>query len=106
MEAVLQLVRTKPDSYILLCAPSDPATDTLAKRLAAHLGVGEMLRLQNQTRTFAEVPVELLPYSFILNDRFACQFSSFWVASGMLTLCYRSGVEPVDAVPRCGSLLS
>ena len=72
IEAALQLVKnTSEYSHILLCAPSDPAADTLAQRLRAHLSTGELLRLNRPYRTFAEVDGTLLPYCCIVEDQFA-----------------------------------
>lgn len=55
---------------ILLCAPSNPAADTLALRLKGHFQPRELLRLNHFSRTFAEVPRELLPYCHVENDIF------------------------------------
>ena len=71
-EMVLQLANDpKFKGSILLCAPSNPATDTLGLRLRAHLGPETMLRLNAYSRTFAEVPQELLPYCFVEDDIFS-----------------------------------
>lgn len=73
VECSLQLLqhRGKPEPHILLCAPSNPAADTLALRLAQHLQPKELFRLNGWTRTFAEVPDQLLPYTFTENDLFS-----------------------------------
>jgi helicase MOV-10 len=57
--------------HILLCAPSDPAADTLASRLANHLKPEELFRLNGWSRSFPEVPGSLLPYSFVDKDLFS-----------------------------------
>jgi hypothetical protein len=62
VETVLQILRIQPESCILVCAPSNPATDTLAMRLQPFLPPHEMLRLNDQNRTFAEVPLSLSQY--------------------------------------------
>jgi hypothetical protein len=54
-----------------VCAPSDPAADTLATRLSAHLNPKSLFRLNGWTRSFAEVPGNLLPYSRIENSLFS-----------------------------------
>ncbi|KAJ9108959.1 hypothetical protein QFC21_000282 [Naganishia friedmannii] len=59
VEAVLQINRSQRKSAILVCAPSNSAADTIAIRLAKSLDGAQMLRLQNPTRTFAEVPEAL-----------------------------------------------
>lgn len=72
IETALQLIKNTTDhSHILLCAPSDPAADTLAQRLRKHLTTKEMLRLNRPSRTSAEVPGTLLPYCCRVDDEFA-----------------------------------
>jgi helicase MOV-10 len=61
----------QPAPHILLCAPSDPAADTLASRLARHLMPTELFRLNGWSRAFPEVPGYLLPYSYVENDLFS-----------------------------------
>ena len=56
---------------ILLCAPSNPACDVLTDRLSAHFEPHEMLRLNDCSRTFAEVPNQLLPYCFVEDNLFS-----------------------------------
>jgi hypothetical protein len=64
VEIVHQLLLLQPRAHILLCAPSNPATDTLAVRLAKSgiVKPNEMLRLNDENRTFAEVPNEIRGY--------------------------------------------
>ncbi|KAG6902934.1 hypothetical protein C0995_009326 [Termitomyces sp. Mi166 len=59
VETVLQILRLQPEACILLCAPSNPATDTLVLRLRPFLQPHEMLRLNHPNRTFAEVPIKI-----------------------------------------------
>lgn len=71
IETALQLLKnTSTHGHIILCAPSDPAADTLVDRLRQHLNTSEMLRLNRPGRTFAEVPGAVLPYCSIVNDAF------------------------------------
>lgn len=71
IETAVQLVRRVGGCHhILICAPSDPAADTLAQRLGVYLGPAEMLRLNKPSRTFAEVPDTLLRYCYVDQDRF------------------------------------
>ncbi|KAL8713790.1 MAG: hypothetical protein Q9220_002317 [cf. Caloplaca sp. 1 TL-2023] len=58
------------EGAILLCAPSDSAADTLAIRLRDHLEPKVMFRLNDFSRTFAEVPQEILPYCYVEQDIF------------------------------------
>lgn len=62
VETVLQILRVQPEACILLCAPSNPATDTLVLRLRSNLKPKDMLRLNDQNRTFAEVPNKIIQY--------------------------------------------
>ncbi|KAI9813245.1 MAG: hypothetical protein M1827_004187 [Pycnora praestabilis] len=75
VEIALRLIHDQRSTlgrqHILLCAPSDPAADTLATRLRPHLLQTELLRLNSPSRTFAEVPGELLPYCYNVNDLFS-----------------------------------
>ncbi|KAG6360345.1 hypothetical protein INS49_011403 [Diaporthe citri] len=71
IETALQLLKnTSAHGHILLCAPSDPAADTLVHRLRQHLNTSEVLRLNRPGRTFAEVPGAVLPYCSIVNNTF------------------------------------
>ncbi|KAL8826239.1 MAG: hypothetical protein Q9170_007478 [Blastenia crenularia] len=58
------------EGTILLCAPSDSAADTLALRLRSEFEPKVMFRLNDFSRTFAEVPQELLPYCYVQDDIF------------------------------------
>jgi hypothetical protein len=85
IETVIQVLRIQPEACILLCAPSNPATDTLVLRLPGALQPHEMYRLNNHNGTFAEVPHEitqssctyLLPFFFSLPSRFLTSEISF-----------------------------
>ena len=71
VESVTQLANDSDFvGTILLCAPSDPAADTLASRLKAFFGPETMLRLNEYSRTFAEVPQDLLSYCYVDQDIF------------------------------------
>ncbi|KAF2493168.1 P-loop containing nucleoside triphosphate hydrolase protein [Lophium mytilinum] len=70
VETALQLLTTTKVKHILVCAPSDPAADTLALRLSEHLKPHELLRLNGPSRSFPEVPGPLMPFSHIEEDRF------------------------------------
>ncbi|KAJ7042792.1 P-loop containing nucleoside triphosphate hydrolase protein [Mycena alexandri] len=71
VEAVLQILRFHPQASIILCAPSNPATDTLVLRLRTALQPHEMLRLNDPNRTFAEVPLNIRQYCYVENDKYA-----------------------------------
>jgi superfamily I DNA and/or RNA helicase len=59
IEAILQLI-PKDEVHILAVAPSPSAADTIALRLVPHLKPGQMYRINDITRTFAEVPTDLM----------------------------------------------
>ena len=58
------------EGAILVCAPSDSAADTLTLRLRGLFEPKVMFRLNDFSRTFAEVPQELLPYCYVQSDIF------------------------------------
>lgn len=71
IEIALQLVHNPTRSpYILMCAPSEQAADTLADRLRPHLQPSALLRLNRPTRTFGEVPDAILPYCYLVSNTF------------------------------------
>lgn len=73
VECALQLLQNTSDvtPHLLICAPSNPAADTLAMRLSSHLKPNELFRLNGWNRTFAEVPGELLPYTYTEDEIFS-----------------------------------
>ncbi|KAJ7619298.1 P-loop containing nucleoside triphosphate hydrolase protein [Roridomyces roridus] len=71
VETVLQILRFNPDACILLCAPSNSATDTLVMRLRYTLQPFELLRVNDPNRTFAEVPLSIRQYCYVENDKYS-----------------------------------
>ncbi|KAI1498916.1 P-loop containing nucleoside triphosphate hydrolase protein [Biscogniauxia marginata] len=72
IETALQLVKYDTATrHILVCAPSDPAADILADRLRPYFKITELLRLNRQSRTFAEVPSTLLPFCYVVGNVFS-----------------------------------
>lgn len=71
VEIVHQILRVQPDAHVLVCAPSNPATDTLAERLGKVLKPDELFRLNDQNRTFAEVPDSIRQFCYVENDKFS-----------------------------------
>ena len=70
-EMVTQLGRNSNlQGCILLCAPSNQAADTLTIRLKSFQPT-EMLRLNHFSRTFAEVPMDLMMYCAIEDNTFS-----------------------------------
>jgi helicase MOV-10 len=71
VEAALQLVLNKKCKHIIVCAPSDPAADTLAQRLKQYLhDPSDLFRMNAPSRTFAEVPEGLMQYCYVENRCF------------------------------------
>nr|KMM71040.1 potentail helicase MOV-10 [Coccidioides posadasii RMSCC 3488] len=73
VECALQLLSCTVDvtPHLLICAPSNPAADTLAIRLSAHLNPSQLFRMNGWNRTFAEVPDQVLPYSYTEKEVFS-----------------------------------
>jgi superfamily I DNA/RNA helicase len=75
VETVLQILRVQPEACILLCAPSNPATDTLVLRLKNHLTPDQMFRLNDQSRNLAGVPNSMRHYCCMLHSSLLVQDS-------------------------------
>lgn len=69
VEATLQILLRQPQSTVLLVAPSNTAADTLALRLSDNLKQGDMIRINDPSRTFAEVPEMLMLYCSIDEEK-------------------------------------
>lgn len=88
VELAIQLLEARSDSHLLVCAPSDPAADTLVERLRHYIEPGRLLRLQSPARSFAEVPETVLPYCYIENDIFSIPpFAQFMKFRIIVTTC-------------------
>ena len=88
VELALQLLAKQNSAHILICAPSDPAADTLIQRLSTHLKPGQLLRLNSPSRNFPEVPTSVLPYCFV-DDSIFClpPFAELMKKSIVVTTC-------------------
>ncbi|KAG0224345.1 hypothetical protein BGW41_005152 [Actinomortierella wolfii] len=64
VESVLQVLMTDASSHILVTAPSHSACDTIMKRLIPYLQPQHLLRLNDATRPFVEVPDTVMPYCY------------------------------------------
>ena len=71
VELALQLISKESSAHLLVCAPSDPAADTLLQRLSKHLRPSQLLRLTSPSRSFPEVPGNVLPFCYIDGDMFS-----------------------------------
>ncbi|KAG6837047.1 hypothetical protein H0H93_015618 [Arthromyces matolae] len=96
VETVLQILRLQPEATILLCAPSNPATDTLVLRLRPFLQPQEMLRLNDPNRTFAEVPIKITQYCYIEDDKFSLPP---WKTLMTFRVVAAQGSEPELSIP-------
>lgn len=75
VEMTLQILNHQQDVHVLLVAPSPSAADTIALRLSSHLPPKDMIRLNDRSRTFAEVPQSLMLYCIIDNVDTAAHFA-------------------------------
>ncbi|KAI0075957.1 P-loop containing nucleoside triphosphate hydrolase protein [Panus rudis PR-1116 ss-1] len=64
VEAILQLIRIKPNARIVACAPSNSAADLVALRLRS-LGSDSLFRLYAPSRNKSQVPAELMPFTYM-----------------------------------------
>ena len=71
VELALQLAARQESTHVLVCAPSDPAADTLVHRLSKHMKPTELVRINSPSRSFPEVPNTILPYCFIDDGMFS-----------------------------------
>jgi len=59
--ALLAVIRSNPESCVLVCAPSNAAADVIVERAKVQLNTSQMIRINAYSRT-SEVPVEVKPY--------------------------------------------
>lgn len=71
VELALQLLAKDSAAHLLMCAPSDPAADTLIERLSKRLKPAQLLRINAPSRNFPEVPMAVLPYCCIDDGMFS-----------------------------------
>ena len=71
VELALQIISATPDAHLLVCAPSDPAADTITSRLRQHMTPKQLLRLNSPSRSFPEVPQSILPFCHVDDDMFS-----------------------------------
>lgn len=71
VELAMQLISKKKTAHLVICAPSDPAADTLVQRLSKYLKPSQLLRLNAPSRSFPEVPNTILPYCCVDDGMFS-----------------------------------
>ena len=88
VELALQLLAKQKSAHLLMCAPSDPAADTLIQRLSKHLQPAQLLRINSPARNFPEVPTSVLPYCFVDDGMFSLPpFAELMRKSIVITTC-------------------
>ncbi|TVY42253.1 putative helicase, partial [Lachnellula subtilissima] len=89
VELAIQLVKNVDNvAHILFCAPSDPAADTLVRRLASHFDPTQMFRLNRTSRAFTEVPDTVLPFCYDSDDAFSLPtFKKLMAYNIVVTTC-------------------
>ncbi|KAF9034497.1 P-loop containing nucleoside triphosphate hydrolase protein [Hymenopellis radicata] len=93
VEMVHQILRIQPNAHVLVCAPSNSATDTLAVRLAKVLTPAQLFRLNDEKRTFAEVPEALMHFCYVENNHFAIpQWPVLMAKRVVVTSCLDAGI--------------
>ncbi|QRV83269.1 hypothetical protein RhiJN_11285 [Ceratobasidium sp. AG-Ba] len=70
VEAIHQVLVTKPKSRVLVCAPSNSATDIIAMRLCKMHNPNELLRLNAPARVVDSLPPDLRRYSIVEDKKF------------------------------------
>lgn len=65
VELALQMLSKDSTSRLLLCSPSESASDLLVHRLSKFLRPSELFRLNSPSRAFPEVPDSILQYCFV-----------------------------------------
>lgn len=70
VETVLQILCAYPDAHCLVCGASNSSSNTLATHLSRSLDPMQLFRLCDESRPLNEVPMGLMPYCRIENERF------------------------------------
>lgn len=95
VECALQLLRFLGDveQHILICAPSNPAADTLALRLSKYLGRQELFRMNGYVRTFGEVADALMPFTYTNDETFSLpDFKTMMKFKVVVTTCHDADI--------------
>ncbi|CAK3750563.1 helicase Mov10l1 [Lecanosticta acicola] len=88
VETALQILSNDDKPALLLCAPSDPACDTLVQRLSKHLNPQRLLRLNAPSRSFPEVPNTVLPFCHVEGAAFSLPpFTAFMKKQVVVVTC-------------------
>lgn len=88
VELALQMIDKSESAHLLLCAPSDPAADTLVQRLSKDLRPSKLLRINSPARSFPEVPSNILPYCCVDDELFSLpSFKQIMACRIVVTTC-------------------
>lgn len=105
VESIHQVVKSQPDSRILVCAPSNAATDLIATRLinVGHYNSDDLIRMNAPSRDYGDLPASLVPHSpkvaFGGGRRFdtpvGAQLKKFRI---VVCTCYYASIPPARSV--------
>ncbi|KAK3714514.1 hypothetical protein LTR37_007820 [Vermiconidia calcicola] len=88
VELALQLIGRQETPHLLICAPSDPAADTLVQRLSKHLKLSDLRLINAPSRSFPEVPNTVLPYCCVDDGLFSLpSFKELMRCKAVVTTC-------------------
>jgi helicase MOV-10 len=68
VEAILQVLDSKPQARILACAPSNSAVDLMTTKLGSTLDKEAMFRLMGPSRYKSQVPEDVRKYTYMIDD--------------------------------------
>lgn len=68
VEAIKQVIKLRPQSRVMACAPSNAAADLIAERLLEHISSSQMLRLHAKSRVPSTIPAKLKNISNLDHD--------------------------------------
>ncbi|KAF8598183.1 P-loop containing nucleoside triphosphate hydrolase protein [Ceratobasidium sp. AG-I] len=99
VESIRQVVDTQPNSRVLVCAPSNTATDLIATRLLDRYTPRQLVRLNAPARAYSGLPAALRNYSPAEGKTFnappADKLKEFRI---VVTTCYYSSIPPALGV--------
>ena len=78
VEAIKQVYRYKENSKLLVCAPSNSASDLLAERIVTHVEKRHVLRIHALSRSVRDLPETIKVNSVPRRLNCSCLFTSFF----------------------------
>lgn len=70
VESIRHILRNNSSARILICTPSNSAADLIAMKLL-NLGTNILFRLNAPSRERSQVPLRLLPHTYLFDDKFS-----------------------------------